>query len=78
MIRPHKYLDINNSILSIGAEILRLLQENRIVRVSDIEKTIKDAKGEKALVLVMPSLNLLYTLNKIEYHQKIDSIEFLQ
>lgn len=78
MIRPHKYLDINNSVLSIGSEVLKLLQENRIVRVSDIEKAIKDIKGDKALVLLMPSLNLLYALSKIEYHQKIDSIEYLQ
>ena len=78
MIKPHKYLDINNSLLSVGAEVLKIIMNQRIIRISDLELELKKVKGEQSLEFLMPSLCLLYTVNKIEYHQKIDSIEYLQ
>lgn len=78
MIKPHKYLDINNSLLGIGAEVLKLLSSENIMRIHDIELALRDSRGEKGLKLLLPTLNLLFALGKIEYHQKIDSIELLR
>lgn len=78
MIKPHKYLDISNSLLSIGAEVLKLLSSEKVMRIHDLEIALKDSKGEKGLNLLLPTLNLLYAFGKIEYHQKIDSIELLK
>lgn len=77
MIRPHKYLDINNSLISVGAEVLKILMQESLIRIPDLENAIKDAKGERSLELLLPALSLLFTLNKIEYHKNIDSIEYI-
>ncbi|MFW5872084.1 MAG: ABC-three component system middle component 8 [bacterium] len=77
MIRPHKYLDLNNSLISVGAEVLKILMQEPLIRIPDIENALIDAKGERSLELFLPALSLLFILNKIEYHKGIDSIEYI-
>jgi len=77
MIRPHKYLDINSSIIGVGAEVLKILMTDQVVRIPELESKIKKRKGERSLEMLQPSLCLLFTINKIKYHKEIDSIEYL-
>lgn len=77
MIRPSKHTDIRFSVLNIGAEIISILQKEGIVKYDDLQNSIVSKYTKEALVNFVPALNVLYCFNKIKYHIKIDSIEFL-
>lgn len=77
MIKPHKYMNLNISILKISSLILKDLLKKRIVRYSELyEKLEKKYKND--LFYVFPlALSFLYLQKTIMYHPINDSFEFI-
>lgn len=75
MIKPEKYMDLDNSVLSMSALILKQLKKNSLLKHSEIFNFIIREKGENSRVVFLPALSFLFLLNKIEYHQEIDTLE---
>ncbi|PHM27536.1 conserved hypothetical protein [Xenorhabdus innexi] len=76
MIRPSKHSHPDRTVISMSLLMLTLLKNERVVSYGKLrdyaKKTINS--GE---VLFLPALNFLFLMGLIEYHTKIDSIEYV-
>jgi hypothetical protein len=77
MIAPHKYLNLNLSVLNLGGLILNILKQEEAVKYDDLLQRVLLARGGNAKEVFLPTLSFLYLLGKIEYRKDIDTIEFL-
>jgi hypothetical protein len=78
MIAPHKYLDLNLSILNLGGVILNIIQEDGAVKYDELLGKVILARGNSAKDVFIPTLSFLFVLGKIEYQKEIDTIEFVK
>lgn len=78
MIAPHKYLDLNLSILNLGGVILTIVKNEGAVKYDELLERVILARGENAKEVFIPTLSFLYVLGKIEYQRDIDTIEFIK
>ncbi len=78
MIAPHKYLDLNLSILNLGGLILNLIKEEGAVKYDELLEKVILARGVSVKDVFIPTLSFLYVLGKIEYQKDIDTIEFIK
>jgi len=78
MIAPHKYLNLNLSILNLGGLILNVVKEQGGVKYDELLDKVILAQGASAKEVFIPTLSFLYILGKIEYKRDIDSIEFIK
>lgn len=78
MIAPHKYLDLNLSILNLGGVILTIIKNEGAVKYDELLERVILARGENAKEVFIPTLSFLYVLGKIEYQRDIDTIEFIK
>ena len=78
MIAPHKYLDLNLSILNLGGLILNLIKEDGAVKYDELLEKVILARGASVKDVFLPTLSFLYVLGKIEYQKEIDTIEFIK
>ena len=81
MLKPEKHLNLNTSVLKVSAIILQYLSKKRIVTYQELLETISNKVNidvEDVLYIIMPAINLIYLLGKLDYHPKTDSFEFLE
>lgn len=77
MLKPHKYLDLNKSLVKVTSEIIKVLLEYKTIEYEDLFKIIEDNFGLDGTHLFIPSLNFLFLLGKIEYDIETDVLELL-
>jgi hypothetical protein len=75
MISPHKYLNLNLSVINLGGVILSILLEQEIMKYDELLERVLLNNGENAKEVFVPTLSFLYSIGKIEYRNEIDSIE---
>jgi len=78
MIAPHKYLDINLSVLNLGGVILNIIKEDGAVKYDELLERVILARGNSAKDVFIPTLSFLYILGKIDYKKDIDTIEYIK
>lgn len=78
MIAPHKYLDLNLSILNLGGIILTIIKDIHLIKYDELLEKVVLLRGENAKDIFIPTLSFLFLLGKIEYRQEIDTIEVIQ
>lgn len=78
MIRPHKYLNLDISVICISATILQLMHTERVLKHDELVRRLIDAFGQEANANVMNAINFTFLLGKLEYYQDIDSFEFVK
>ena len=78
MISPHKYLDLNLSLLNLGGVILNIIKEDNAVKYDELLEKVILERGISAKEVFIPALSFLYLLGKIEYQKDIDTIEFIK
>jgi hypothetical protein len=78
MITPHKYLDLNLSLLSLGGVILNIIKEENVIGYDELLERVISLRGNNATEIFIPTLSFLYLMGKIEYKKDIDIIEFIQ
>ena len=78
MITPHKYLDLNLSVLNLGGLILNIIKEDGAVKYDELLNKVILARGDSAKEVFIPTLSFLYLLGKIEYQKDIDTIEYIK
>lgn len=77
MITPHKYLNLEQSVLNISAVILKQLQVSKSVKYDELCNFITSSVGENAKIAFPNAISFLFLVGKIEYHQQIDTFELL-
>jgi hypothetical protein len=78
MITPHKYLDLNLSLLNMGGVILNIIKKENVIGYDELLERVISLQGNNATEVFIPTLSFLYLMGKIEYKKDIDTIEFIQ
>ncbi len=77
MIKPHKYLDINYSVIVVGSKILSIFRKKEKMKYELVlEKLIKNG-GEENKYVFPQALSFLYLLGKVDYCKETDELELL-
>jgi len=74
MLTPTKHTNIKYSIIYISGIILKILQENSILKYDELKDLLIKNIGIKAKSRLNISLTFLYSIGKIEYLKKLDAI----
>jgi len=77
MIAPHKYLNLDLSVLNTGGLILKIMKELNMMKYDELLDKIQLERGEAVKEVFIPALGLLFLLGKIEYHSSMDIIELI-
>lgn len=77
MIAPHKYLNLDISVISLGGLILNILKEEEVIKYEDLLEKIVLSRGLSAKDVFLQTLSFLYLMGKIEYKTDIDTIEYI-
>lgn len=75
MIEPHKFMNLDNSVINISSLIIINLRENGIMKYTELYNSVYRSNGDKMKNIFMPSINFLYLLGKIDYHKESDTLE---
>lgn len=78
MLRPHKYIDLNNSVLECSAYILMQLSQEGVIKYDALLTTVTNKFADKTKYIFLPTLSFLYLLGKIEYHESSDTLELIE
>ncbi|MDR1897763.1 MAG: hypothetical protein LBR10_13335 [Prevotellaceae bacterium] len=78
MIKPHKYLDLNLSLLNMGGVILNIIKETGVIKYDELLNRVILSRGNNATEVFIPTLGFLYIMGKIDYKKDIDIIEYIQ
>lgn len=78
MIAPHKYLNLNLSVLNLGGVVLNILKDKGAVKYDELLSSVVLQRGENAKEVFIPTLSFLFVLGKIDYKKDIDTIEYIQ
>lgn len=78
MIAPHKYLDLNLSVLNLGGVILNVVKQEGAIKYDELLERVILARGANAKEVFIQTLSFLYLLGKIDYKKDIDTIEFIK
>lgn len=80
MITPNKRTNKDNSIIFLTGEVLTILKKSKNGRVKINQLVNKTGKIKKINRLdeLVPALNFLFLLGKIEYNSNTDEVELKQ
>jgi hypothetical protein len=78
MITPHKYLDLNLSLLNMGGEILNIMKITGVIKYDELVEKLIISHGNNAIEVFIPALSFLYLTGKIDYKKDTDTIEYIQ
>ncbi|TGN13454.1 ABC-three component system middle component 8 [Leptospira bandrabouensis] len=67
MITPHKYLNLDLSIMNISAFILQNFKQMPILSYNDIINSSINSFGDNVKEVIPYALSFLFMLDKIEY-----------
>jgi len=77
ILKPSKHTNLHYSIVNVSANILKILQENEIIKYNDLLDTLKLNIGADVIEVFTLSLTFLYIMNKIEYIKELDTIRLI-
>lgn len=75
---PDKFMNFNNCMLKVGAEIIKILLENKKIKYPVLYAKFKEIYKEDTDYIFLPALNFLYLLGKIDYKIKKDMVELIK
>jgi hypothetical protein len=77
MLKPNKHLDPRFSVIHVGGLILKALKDTGMLTFAELLSILMDKIDVTVKEVYLPSLSFLFLLGKIQYHQKIDSVELI-
>ena len=76
LLFPNKIMNPDLTVLATASFLLKRIQKVKIESYMDLYAALK-AKNKNAIALFIPSLEFLFLLDLIKYHQKNDIIEYI-
>jgi hypothetical protein len=67
MIKAHKYLNLDLSVINVSALIIKGLKQNETVQYDELLQFVVNALGTSAKEVYPYAINFLYVLGKIQY-----------
>ncbi|TFE23993.1 ABC-three component system middle component 7 [Cohnella luojiensis] len=77
MLKPHKYLDLDHSVLRISTRILEELMKMRKMEYIDLFNILEKEFGDATDEIFLPAINFLYLLDKLDYSIQSDTLELI-
>ena len=77
MLRPSKHSHPDQTVINAALLMLGQLKKKRVVAFDQLRSFLRD-KIMGGDALFVPSLNFLFLMGVIEYHQKNDTFEYVQ
>ena len=77
MLKPHKHMNLDLSIIRISALILKDLTQKGIVQYDELLNKLIKRVGPDVVYVFSEALSYLYIRNVIQYHPINDSFEYL-
>lgn len=78
MIIPHKYMNLELSVINIAADIIKIVKDSQVVQFDEVLIHLRRVHGDDVSEIFHLALTFLFAMGKIDYYKDIDSIEFLQ
>lgn len=75
MITAHKYLNLDLSVINLGAVIIDKLKKEKLLQYTELQSLIVTALGEKAKEVFPYAINFLFLLGKINYLTELDAFQ---
>lgn len=75
MIRPTKFLNLDNCVLSISAHILKILLKEHKISYNKLYLALKEYYDDNFDYYFLPALDFLFLLGKIKYSSESDTLE---
>lgn len=76
MITPHKYLNLDLSVINVSALIIQQLKEHKLIKYDELLYLVMSQLGKKTKETFPYAINFLYLLDKITYHDgELDAFE---
>lgn len=76
MITPHKYLNLDLSVINVSALIIQQLKEHKLIKYDELLYLVMSQLGKKTKENFPYAINFLYLLDKIIYHDgELDAFE---
>jgi hypothetical protein len=76
MLTAKKHLDLDVSVVRVAAILLRELHRHGAVEFEKLRSVVIRRVGADGDLSFMPALGFLYTLGRVEYHVKNDTLEY--
>lgn len=77
MLKPTKFLNLNNCIINISSEIVKILIEEKKVPYNTLYSRLKKVFDENIDYNFLPALDFLFLLGKINYSPENDCLELI-
>jgi hypothetical protein len=77
MIRPTKYLDLRVCVIRLATLMLSELSAARALPLPELEARVLDEAGDSARLNLVPALNLLFLLGRVDYDDEADAVVML-
>lgn len=78
MLKPNKHLDLDRSVLRVSSVLLVELRRRRMMSFETVRALIRRRVGDDADVVLLPAVNFLYLLGRLDYHPKNDAFEYIE
>lgn len=76
MIRPAKYMRLEQCVLRVAALLLEHLRELLVLPMAELEGLVSTRLGDAALVNLLDALNALFLLGLLEYNMTTDTLVY--
>lgn len=77
MIKPHKFMNVQLSLLSVASSIVRSLKKKKTQSYDELLHSISNDFDDDVKDLFILALTFLYSMNVVEYKKKEDQVEML-
>jgi len=79
MIAPNKRTNKDNSMIFLTGEILLVLKKSKTkkIKIDQLVNKVGKVKNISRLNEIVPALNFLYLLGKIDYSSTTDEVELI-
>lgn len=77
MIKPTKFLNLDNCLISVVKDILEILLRDKSIPYNHLYDLLKIKYTEDFDYIFLPSLDFLFLLGKITYSPSTDCLELI-
>ncbi|MFK7950022.1 MAG: ABC-three component system middle component 8 [Saprospiraceae bacterium] len=76
MIKGHKYLNLDISVINVSALIIQKLRKDNFLQYDELLGFVVSVLGENAKEVFIYALNFLFLVDKIQYFDDIDAFQW--
>lgn len=78
MIKGHRYLNLDVSVINVSALIIKKLKKDDFLQYEELLGFVVSVLGKKSKEVFIYALNFLFLVNKIQYLPEMDAFQWQQ